>query len=113
MPVLEGDPSEGYPSRFQIPPSTLYGCDHDEKVRRAERFAMPSLLYEIMSGRKPFEGLTDNEVQGRFINGEFPDDAVALPNSLFILSGWSREFSQELTRQGMPDCRHVSRASDN
>ena len=74
---------------------------------------MASLLYEIMSGRKPFEGLTDNEVQGRFINGEFPDDAVAFPNSLFILSGWSKEFSQELTRQGMPDRRHVSRASDN
>ena len=31
VPVLEGDPSEGYPSRFQIPPSTLYGFDHDEK----------------------------------------------------------------------------------
>lgn len=93
MPVLEGDLSEGYPSRFQIPPSTLYGFDHDEKVRRTEMFAIASLLYEIMSGRKPLEGLTDNEVQGRFINGEFPDDAVALPNSLFILSGWSEEFS--------------------
>ncbi len=113
MPVLEGDPSEGYPARFQIPPSTLYGFDHDEKVRRAEMFALASLLYEIISGRKPFEGLTDNEVQGRFINGEFPDDIVALPNSLFILSGWSEEFSQELTRRGMPDRRHVSRASDD
>ena len=113
MPVLEGDLSEGYPSRFQIPPRTLYGFNHGEKIRRAEMFAMASLLYEIMSGRKPFEGLTDNEVQGRFTNGEFPDDAVALPNSLFILSGWSEEFSQELTRQGMPDRKHVSRASDN
>lgn len=113
MPVLEGDLSEGYPARLQIPPSTLYGFGHDKKVRRAEIFAMASLLYEIMSGSKPFEGLTDNEVQGRFINGEFPDDAVALPNSLFILSGWSEEFSQELTRRGMPDRRHVSRASDH
>ena len=68
MPVLEGDLSEDYPSRFQIPPRTLYGFNHGEKIRRAEMFAMASLLYEIMSGRKPFEGLTDNEVQGRFTN---------------------------------------------
>ncbi len=86
MPVLKDNPSENYPSRFQIPPSTLYRCDHDEKVRRAEIFAMTSLLYEIISERKPFEGLTDNEVQSRFINKEFLDDAVALPNSLFIFS---------------------------
>ena len=48
---------------------------------------MASLLYKIMSGRKPFKGLTNDEVQDRFINREFPNDAVTLPNSLFILSG--------------------------
>ncbi|KAI4087367.1 MAG: hypothetical protein LQ339_008915 [Xanthoria mediterranea] len=60
---------------------------------------MASLLYEIMTGRKPLEGLTDEEVRHRFINGDFPDDAAALPNALFILSGWSAEFSKELTRR--------------
>ena len=112
MPGLEGDLIEGYPAPFQIPPSTLHGLDHEEKVRRAERFAMASLLYEIMTGRKPHEGLTDDEVQHRFINGDFPDDAAALPNVLFILSGWSAAFSQELTRRGIPDRRRFSRASD-
>lgn len=47
-----------YPVRFQIPPGTLRELDHHEKVRRAERFAMASLLYEILSGTKPFEELT-------------------------------------------------------
>ncbi len=112
MPELEGDLIEGYPARFQIPPSTLHGLDHEEKVRRAERFAMASLLYEIMIGRKPLEGLTDDEVRHRFISGDFPDDAAALPNVLFILSGWSAEFSQELERRGIPDHRRFSRASD-
>ena len=105
LPVLgsEGALVDSYPTRFQIPASTLNGLDRDEKVRRTELFAMASLLYEIMTGREPLEGLTDEEVQHRFINGDFPDDAAALPNSLFILSGWSAEFSQELTRRGIPN----------
>ena len=111
-PVLESDLLEGYPAHFQIPPSTLSGLDHDEKLRRAEKFAMAILLYQIMTGKKPFEGLTDDEVQRRFIKGDFPDDAAALPNVLFILAGWSAEFSQELTRRGIFDRRHVSRPSD-
>lgn len=77
--------------RVNLPSSTLYGLNYEEKVRRAEMFAMASLFYEIMSGREPFEGLTDNEVQHHFINGDFRDDAAALPNSPFILSGWSEE----------------------
>lgn len=113
MPVLLDDLCEGYPARFQIPLNTLYGLNHEEKVGRAEKFAMASLLYEIMSGKKPFEELTDNEVQHRFVNGDFPDDAAALPNSPFIFSGWSEEFSQELTRRGLQDCRRLSKASDD
>ncbi|KAL8647837.1 MAG: hypothetical protein Q9210_005326 [Variospora velana] len=101
LPVLgsDGELIDRYPARFQIPASTLDGLDREEKVRRTELFAMASLLYEIMTGRKPLEGLTDEEVQHRFIHGHFPDDAAALPNSLFILSGWNADFSQELTRR--------------
>lgn len=112
-PVLAENLSKTYPARFQIPPSTLQGLDHEEKIRRIEMFAMASLLYEIMSGRKPFEELTDNEVQHHFANGDFPQDAATLPNSLFILAGWSEEFSQELTRQGLPNLRRPSEAVDN
>jgi len=92
---------EVYPVRFQIPPSTIRELDHREKVRRAERFAMASLLYEIFSGTQPFEESTAEEVQHRFSNGDFPDDAIALPYSLIVYSGWSEEFSQELSKPGM------------
>ena len=92
---------EVYPARFQIPPGTTRELDHHEKVRRAERFAMASLLYEILSGTKPFEELTDEEVQHRFSNAVFPDNAISLPNSLVIYSGWSEEFSQALSNRGI------------
>jgi hypothetical protein len=62
---------------------------------------MASLLYEILSGTKPFEKLTEDEVQHRFSNAVFPDDAICLPNSLIIYSGWSEEFSQELNKRGL------------
>lgn len=91
----------GYPARFQIPPRTLWGLDEAQKVHRAEMFAMASLLYEILSGTQLFEGLSDEEVQERFSKGEFPTDAVSLPNSLVIYSGWSEEFAQELAKRGM------------
>ena len=58
--------------------------DHNQKVKRAEMFAMASLLHEIISGMQPFEGLTDGEVQPRFSNGDFPDDAISLPYSLSV-----------------------------
>lgn len=54
---------------------------------------MASILYEILSGTKPFEELTDDEVQHRFSSAVFPDDAISLLNSLTIYSGWSEEFS--------------------
>ena len=79
----------------------LWGLDEAEKVWRVEMFARASLLYEIFSGTKPFEDLTDDEVQDRFSNGKFPNDAISLPHSLNIYSGWSEEFAQKLIRWGM------------
>ncbi len=86
-PISESFLSEAYPARFQIPHSTLDGLETDEKVKRAEKSAMASLLYEIMSGRKPFEELSDSEVQNRFTRGDLPDDAATSPLSLFVLAG--------------------------
>ena len=65
---------------------------------------MASLLYEIMSGKAPFEELTDEEVQHRFSNGDFPKDAASLPGGLLMLSGWSEEFSNGLNEDGMACC---------
>ena len=112
LPAIDCDLYEGYPARFQIPSSTLRGLNLEAKVKRAEMFAMASLIYEIMSGREPFEELTDNEVQKRFMNGDIPDDAAALRNSLFMFSGWSEEFANESQKRGLPDQRLFSKASD-
>ena len=110
-PTSEDSLSEGYPACFQIPHGTLHGLETNERVERAEKFAMASLLYEIMTSRKPFEGLPDNEVQNRFTRGDFPDDAATLPLSLFILSGWSKEFSEEVARTSKLDVQCMPRRS--
>ena len=81
---------------------TLHGLETNEKAERAEKFAMVSLLYEIMTSSKPF--LSVDEVQKRFTKGDFPEDAATLPLSLFILSGWSKEFPQEVARTSMFRC---------
>ena len=103
---------EVYPARFQIPLDTLRELDQPEKVRRAEKFAMASLLYEILSGMKPFEEMTDGEVQSRFSNAVFPEDAMSLPYSLYIHSGWSEEFSQEVNKRGMLSHQQQPRFTD-
>lgn len=98
LPTQGGDVC--YPARFQIPPATISDLDENERVRRADRFAMASLLYEIDTGAKPFEGLTDDEVQQRFSSADIPDDAKGLPHSLLIFSGWSEEFAEEFYKLG-------------
>lgn len=97
----EVDPDATYPPRFQIPQGALSGLSQEDKVRRAEMFAMGSLLYKIMSGKEPFEELTDDAVQTRFSKGQIPHDTIYLPLSLFILSAWSEEFSQLMKEEGM------------
>lgn len=64
---------------------------------------MASLVYEIISGTQPFEDLTDDEVQLHFSEKNFPEDAISLPYSFFILSGWTDNSSQEIERQGMSE----------
>ena len=97
----EGAEDYSYPARFQITPATIRDLNHDEKVKRTEKLAMASLLYEILSGTKPFEEVTDGrEVQEGFNHAVFPDNAKDLPSSLLVYSGWSEEFSQEVARRG-------------
>jgi len=62
---------------------------------------MASLLYEILSNTKPFEKLIDDEMQHRFSNADFPNDAISLFNSLLIYSSWSEKFSQELNKRSI------------
>jgi hypothetical protein len=65
-------------------------------------FALRSLLYEINSDKKPFEELSDNEVQLRFSNKDFPGDITSLQLWPIIRSCWSLEFSKEVKKIGKP-----------
>lgn len=86
-----------YPSRFQIPSATIKDLDAKERVRRAELFALGSLIYEIHKGKAPFEELDDAEVQCRYAKAEFPPVAE-LEQWPIILTCWSVEFACELSR---------------
>ena len=90
----KGGRASSYPSRFRIPPQTVLGLDEGEKAIRAERFAMGSLVYEVMTAAEPFEGLSDDEVQDLYSGGIFPDDVFAMPEGAGILGCWSLEFGK-------------------
>lgn len=95
-PEGEGQSSGMYPARYRIPPASIDSLGRQEKINRQERFAFATLLYEIASGKKPFELLSDEEVQQRYSNAEFPNDVRTLPPPLLItiLSFWSVEFAE-------------------
>ena len=89
---------DSYPPRFRIPPQTVLGLDEGEKVNRAEKFALGSLLYELVTATVPFEALSDDEVQDHYSRGIFPDDVFAMPEGPDILGCWSLEFEKEVVK---------------
>ena len=84
-----------YPSRYRIPPESIEDLGHKEKVRRAELFALGSLIYQIHKGHAPFEELDNAGVQDKYSNAEFPD-VTGLEQWPIILSCWSLEFAWSL-----------------
>ena len=84
-----------YPPRYRIPPETITDLTAAEKVRRAEVFALGSLIYEVYANEAPYENLGDGEIQARYRRAEFPD-VTRLPQWPLILSCWSVEFAREL-----------------
>ncbi len=87
-----------YPSRFCIPPGNILGLDETEKVKRAEKFALGSLFYEVMTANEPFEELSDDEVQDHYGRGIFPDDVFTMAMGPYILGCWSLEFEREMEK---------------
>lgn len=87
-----------YPSRFRIPPGSILEVDEKEKLKRAESFALGSLIYEVMTGKEPFEELSDDEVQEKYSRGIFPDDVFSMAMGPYILCCWSMEFEKEMER---------------
>lgn len=88
---------KAYPSRYRIPPETIKDLGNEGKVRRAELFALGSLIYEIYQGERLFEGLDDIEIQRKFRNVEFPN-VTHMEQGPIILSCWSVEFARELLK---------------
>ena len=76
-----------YPARYRIPPTTLLGFQHAEMFKRAESFALESLLYELTSGHS---------------GGLFPDDFPSTEMRALIYSYWSWEFAAEMERIRKP-----------
>jgi hypothetical protein len=75
---------------------------------RAQRFAIGSLIYMIMVGRRPFADLDDSLVQQNFEKGIYPPETMEFPLevSIPVLGFWSMEFAQQITElidhQGKP-----------
>lgn len=88
-------PSTSYHSPYRIPSETITDLEYSEKVRRAELFALGSLIYEIYANEAPFESLQDSDVQAQYCHAQFPD-VTHLPQWPIILSCWSVEFAREL-----------------
>ena len=86
--------SSTYQSSHQIPLSTITDLEPKDQARRAELFALGSMIYELDAGKAPFESLPDSEIQACYRNGHYPEVAD-LPHWLLILSCWSVEFAEE------------------
>ena len=80
LPVskIEGESSGVYPAHYRIPPTSIDSLERREQINRQERFAFATLLYEICSGKKPFNWLSSEEVQQCYSNAEVPDDVKTL-----------------------------------
>ncbi len=99
--VPQNDCYDAYPVPFRIPPKIPLGLSCQETSKRAEMFALGSLLYEIMSTRKPFEELDDDEILARYSIGHFPDEVRSLPLSPIILECWNQVVSRESDKTGI------------
>ncbi|KAF7870552.1 hypothetical protein EAF04_004296 [Stromatinia cepivora] len=96
-----------YPTRCQLPEviSTRLTTD-EEKVARAELFALGSILYEISSGHPLFRDVDEedesgnNELEGAiqnlFVMGKFPEDLWDLSLRSRILACWCPGFLKEM-----------------
>ncbi|RYP20327.1 hypothetical protein DL767_009473 [Monosporascus sp. MG133] len=100
IPYSLSDPDSQYPARFRIPPTTLRDLPEQECKKRAQRFAVGSLIYTIMSGKPPFADLDESIVQQNFENGDYPVETTNFPLEILIaiLGFWSQEFAQEIEK---------------
>jgi hypothetical protein len=87
-----------YSARYRIPNAILERLDSsEEKVRRAELFALGGLLYQVLSGKEMFSSVEGGEhIQSCLAKGEFPEDVWELPSAVRILACWCPGFAKDL-----------------
>jgi len=84
-----------YPPRYRIPQSTISKLHLQEQVWRSEKFALGTLLYELLTGRTIIEGEFDDMVRDHNITGIFPSlTELPSPWPYVIYSCWSAEFGR-------------------
>ncbi|KAI3337163.1 hypothetical protein HD806DRAFT_475868 [Xylariaceae sp. AK1471] len=106
-PYSISDPDSQYPARFRIPPSTLRDLPEEECKKRAPRFAVGCLIYNIITGEPPFADLDESIAQQTFEQGIYPEKTREFPLEILIkvLGFWSQEFHEiveQNDREGSP-----------
>ena len=94
-PYNISNPDSQYSAHFRIPPTTLCGVSEKECIKRAQRFAVGSLAYTVMTGNKPFSDLDSALAQHNLEKGIYPEDTMEYPLDVAvqILGLWSQEFA--------------------
>ncbi|KAE8454658.1 hypothetical protein EG329_000281 [Mollisiaceae sp. DMI_Dod_QoI] len=90
-----------YPPQYRIPNHIIQRLDsHQDKVCRAELFALGGLLYQVFSGKEVSSTLgsdgNEEHIQSCFVKGEFPEDVWKLPYAVRILGCWCPGFAKDL-----------------
>ena len=87
---LDSEESEGIEEpRYELP---LRGRDFEARpYKERDLFALGSAIYEIMSWKKPFPELTDDEVLGQFEQEKFPD-VSNVPCGNVVRKCWNEEY---------------------
>jgi hypothetical protein len=109
LPPTESQLQE-YPSRYRLPtPISNQISSKLELTRRTENFALGSLLYELISSKRPFQDDEDDrQIQSKYIKGEFPEDVWGLPLATIILSCWCERYAKEDIKSGMLTSAYIT-----
>lgn len=85
---LKGRPAQGLESPSHYLPRDP-GADNTVE---SDLFALGSTLYELVAGRKPYEGMSDESIESLFGEGKFPNTEGLLLDDI-ILGRWKRKIS--------------------
>jgi hypothetical protein len=78
-----------FPPRFRLPDIALKHCvDAGDRMRRKQVFALGGILYEVLTGKKLFAGITDLRIQYRYEQGMWPEGIHLIPDHLMVMGCW-------------------------